>query len=55
MLGCDNGSPVMVDDEYKPPFAFTGTIHKALVDVTGEPLGDKEEAIRAYRIAMARQ
>ena len=34
----------------------TGTIHKALVDVTGEALEDKEEAIKAYlKVAMARQ
>lgn len=55
-IGSDNGSPVMLDDEYKPPFAFTGTIHKALVDVTGEPLEDKEESIKAYlKMALARQ
>ncbi len=55
-IGSDNGSPVMLDDEYRPPFAFSGTFHKALVDVTGEPLEDKEEAIEAYlKMAMARQ
>ncbi|MBH0111870.1 arylsulfatase [Novosphingobium sp. YJ-S2-02] len=55
-IGSDNGSPVMLEDEYRPPFAFTGTIHKALVDVTGEPLEDKEEMIKAYlAAAMARQ
>lgn len=55
-IGSDNGSPVMLDDEYKPPFAFTGTIHKALVDVTGEALEDKEEVIKAYlKMALARQ
>ena len=55
-IGSDNGSPVMLAEEYKPPFAYTGTIHKALVDVTGEALEDKEEAIKAYlKVAMARQ
>ena len=56
VIGCDNGSPVMLDDEYMPPFAFTGKIHKALVDVTGESLEDKDEMIAAYlKAAMARQ
>lgn len=56
VLGADSGSPVMLEDEYKPPFAFTGTIIKALVDVTGEPLEDKEQTIRTYlKVAMARQ
>lgn len=55
-LGNDNGSPVMEASDYAPPFAFTGTIRKALVDVTGEPFEDKEEAIKAYlKAAMARQ
>ena len=55
-VGSDNGSPVMLDDEYRPPFAFTGTIHKALVDVTGEHLEDKDQMIEAYlKAAMARQ
>ncbi|WP_313333176.1 arylsulfatase [Sphingobium yanoikuyae] len=56
VVGCDNGAPVMLEDEYLPPFAFTGTIHKALVDITGESLEDKEEMIAAYlKAAMARQ
>ncbi|WP_218964297.1 arylsulfatase [Sphingobium sp. IP1] len=56
VVGCDNGSPVMLEDEYLPPFKFSGTIHKALVDVTGESLEDKEEMIAAYlKAAMARQ
>jgi arylsulfatase A-like enzyme len=56
ILGSDSGSPVMLEDEYKPPFKFTGTVHKALVDITGEALGDKQEAIKAYlKTAMARQ
>jgi arylsulfatase len=55
-LGSDNGSPVRLPSDYAPPFVFTGTIRKALVDVTGEPSEDKEEAIKAYlKTAMARQ
>jgi arylsulfatase len=53
-VGADAGAPVMPD--YEPPFAFTGTIRKALVDVSGESLEDEAEAIKAYlRAAMARQ
>jgi arylsulfatase len=53
-IGANVGSPVMTD--YTPPFAFTGTIKKALVDLTGEPLEDKETAIQGYlKVAMARQ
>jgi arylsulfatase A-like enzyme len=52
ILGCDSGSPVMLADDYKPPFAFTGTIKKALVDVTGELVEDKEAQMRMY---LARQ
>src|SRR5262249_21932627 len=33
-VGKDAGSPVLED--YEPPFAFTGTVKRALVDVTGE-------------------
>ncbi len=44
-IGSDAGAPVMPD--YKPPFAFTGTVTKALVDVTGEAVEDM--AARAVR------
>ena len=37
-VGSDAGAPVMTD--YKPPFAYTGTVKKALVDVTGEAVED---------------
>ena len=49
-IGSDSGSPVMTD--YDPPFAFTGTIKKALVDVSGEPIEDREAQVRMY---LARQ
>jgi hypothetical protein len=48
--GADPGSPVTTN--YKPPFAFTGTIYSAIVDVSGELLEDKETAMR---VVMARQ
>jgi arylsulfatase len=51
-VGSDSGSPVMLDEEYRPPFAFTGAIRKAQVDVSGEPVEDKEAQIRMY---LARQ
>lgn len=49
-VGADAGSPVMED--YKPPFAFTGTVKKVLVDVTGEAVEDKEAQMKMY---LARQ
>ncbi|HEY2049675.1 MAG TPA: arylsulfatase [Caulobacteraceae bacterium] len=53
-LGRNSGSPVMPD--YESPFAFTGTVKGALVDVTGEPLEKDEDRIKAYlAAAMARQ
>jgi arylsulfatase len=50
VIGSDSGSPVMLD--YKPPFAFTGTVKKALVDITGEAVEDLEAKMRMY---LARQ
>ncbi|MBV8682515.1 MAG: arylsulfatase [Caulobacteraceae bacterium] len=53
-LGHNAGSPVMHD--YESPFAFTGVIRKALIDVTGAPIEDEEARIKAYlAAAMARQ
>ena len=49
-VGANAGSPVMGD--YESPFAFTGTVKKALVDVTGEPIEDKAAQMRMY---LARQ
>ena len=49
-VGADPGSPTMPD--YTPPFAFTGQVHKALVDVTGEAVENYEEKMRVY---LARQ
>jgi arylsulfatase len=49
-VGTDAGSPVMTD--YKAPFTFTGTVKKALVDVSGEAIEDKEAKMKMY---LARQ
>jgi arylsulfatase A-like enzyme len=49
-VGADAGSPVMTD--YIAPFPFTGTVKKALVDVTGEAVEDKAAKMRMY---LARQ
>jgi arylsulfatase len=52
VVGTDNGSPVMLAEDYKPPFAFTGTVKKALLDVSGEATEDLEAKVRMY---LARQ
>ena len=51
-VGADNGSPVMLAEDYKPPFAFTGTVKKALVDISGEVIEDLEAKVKMY---LARQ
>jgi len=48
--GADPGSPV--NKLYKPPFAFTGTPHSVVVDVSGDLIEDKASAMR---MVMARQ
>jgi arylsulfatase len=50
VVGADPGAPVTTD--YKPPFKFTGTIFKVIVDVSGELIKDTE---REMRTIMARQ
>jgi arylsulfatase A-like enzyme len=49
-LGANSGSPVMPD--YQSPFAFTGVVKRALVDVTGESVEDKAAQMKIY---LARQ
>jgi arylsulfatase len=49
-IGSDAGAPVMTD--YATPFAFTGTVKKVLVDVSGEAIEDQEAKMRMY---LARQ
>jgi arylsulfatase len=43
-VGRDPGSPALPD--YPSPFAWPGQIHRALVDVSGEPIEDQEARIR---------
>jgi hypothetical protein len=39
-----------VVDEYRPPFRFTGYLHRVVVDVAGEPFVDERaEAEQALR------
>jgi arylsulfatase len=50
-VGCDDGAPVT--DEYRSPFAFTGTLCRLVVDVSGpEPPRD---LVQEAAIEMARQ
>jgi arylsulfatase len=48
-VGSDAGLPVTLD--YRPPFRFTGTLHRVTVDVSGEPhvdaVADAELAVRS--------
>jgi arylsulfatase A-like enzyme len=50
VCGADTGSPVW--DKYEPPFKFTGMLHSATVDVSGDLIQDDEAALR---MVMARQ
>ena len=49
-IGSDAGAPVMTD--YTPPFAYTGRVKKALVDISGEAIEDMEAKMKMY---LARQ
>lgn len=49
-IGADPNSPTLPD--YQPPFKFTGQVHKAFVDITGEPVENYEAKMRMY---LARQ
>ncbi|MGD8684480.1 MAG: arylsulfatase, partial [Chloroflexota bacterium] len=49
-VGLDAGAPVT--PEYAPPFAFSGTVLRAVYDLSGEAVEDHEAEIR---IALARQ
>ncbi len=48
--GRDSGSGVTPD--YQVPFAFTGTLERVVLEVSGEPVEDKEAELRTV---MARQ
>ena len=43
--GYDFAAPVL-EDVYKPPFAFTGTLHSVTVEVGGELIQDDEATVR---------
>jgi arylsulfatase len=49
-VGSDPGSPTI--PRYKPPFKFTGKIHSAVIDVSGDLIKDEEAAAK---VIMARQ
>jgi arylsulfatase len=42
--GYDDGTPVA--DVYESPFAFTGAIHEAVIDVSGTPVADLVAELR---------
>jgi arylsulfatase A-like enzyme len=50
LVGQDTGAPV--SPEYKPPFRFTGTLKRVIVDLSGEHIADHEAEMR---IALAKQ
>jgi arylsulfatase len=50
LVGADVGAPVT--PQYKPPFRFTGTIRRVIVDVSGEHIVDHEAELR---VALASQ
>ena len=43
--GYDFAAPVL-EDVYKPPFAFTGTLHSVTIEVEGELIEDDEATVR---------
>jgi arylsulfatase len=52
VVGVDNGSPVMLSEDYKPPFAFTGTVRKAMLDISEAATVDLEAKVK---MCLARQ
>lgn len=52
VIGADTGSPVMLAEDYKLPFAFIGTVKKTLVDISGEVTENLEAKVKMY---LARQ
>ena len=49
VCGANPGSPITPD--YQPPFRFTGTLHTATIDLSGDLITDTESEMR---VAMAR-
>lgn len=55
-LVCGRANPSPITDAYRPPFAFTGTLHEVRVEVGREALVRHDEAEEAtLRMVMARQ
>ena len=50
LVGADAGAPVT--PEYRPPYRFTGTIKRVIVDISGEHVEDYEAEMR---LVLARQ
>ena len=50
LVGADTGAAVT--PEYQPPFRFTGTIYRVIVDVSGEHVVDHEAEMK---MALAKQ
>ena len=50
LVGANTGAPVTPD--YSPPFRFSGSIHRVIVDVSGEHVEDHEAQMI---IALAKQ
>ncbi len=48
VCGADPGAPVTPN--YKPPFPFSGTIHRVTVDVSGELIKDEEAEMRTILV-----
>ena len=46
VCGADPGAPVTLD--YDPPFRYTGVLHSATVDVSGDLIEDDELTLRRY-------
>ena len=46
VVGADPGAPV--NPEYEPPFRFTGTLKRVIVDVSGEAVTDHEAEMKVY-------
>jgi arylsulfatase len=50
VCGRDDGSPV--SEAYRPPFTFTGTIHRVVVELSGD--GERDQVVE-YRSALAEE
>jgi len=53
-LTCGYDSGTSTTEQYKAPFTFTGTLHRTIIDVSGEKI-ESPKAIAEIRAALARQ